>query len=159
MFAFQNLIKLVSLSMFLANLGKIISIQVKSQKLYSFLNLQRDLNFYYFFNNPKFLPIFAIQNLIKLVSLSMFLSNLGKIISIQVKSQNLYSFEFTKDLNFYYFFNNPKFLPIFAFQNLIKLVSLSMFLSNLGKIISIQVKSQNLYSIEFSKGFKLLLFF
>ena len=49
---------------------------------------------------------------------------------------------------------NPKFLPIFAFQNLMKIVSLSMFLKDLGKIISIQVKSQNLYSFEFSKGFK-----
>ena len=64
-----------------------------------------------------------------------------------------------RDLNFYYFFNNPKFLPIFAFQNLIKLVSLSMFLYNLGKIISNQVKSQNLYSFEFLKGFKFLIFF
>ena len=60
------------------------------------MNLQRDFNFYYFFNNPKFLPIFAFQNLIKLVSLSMFLLDQGKIISIQVKSQNLYSFEFSK---------------------------------------------------------------
>ena len=85
----------------------------------------------------------------------MFLYDLGKNISIQVKSQNLYSFEFTKGFQFLLFFlYNPKFLPIFAFQNLIKLVSLSMFLSNLGKIISIQVKSQNLYSFEFSKGFK-----
>ena len=95
----------------------------------------------------------------KIVSLSMFLSNLGKYISIQVKSKNLYSFEFSKDSNFYYFLNNPKFLPIFAFQNLIKIVYLSMFLSDLGKIISIQVKSKNLYSFEFSKGFKFLLFF
>ena len=89
----------------------------------------------------------------------MFLYDLGKYISIQVKSQNLYSFEFTKGFKFLLFFNNPKFLPIFAFQNLIKLVSLSMFLSNLGKIISIQVKSQNLYSFEFSKGFKFYYFF
>ena len=57
------------------------------------------------------------------------------------------------------FLNNPKFLPIFAFQNLIKLVSLLMFLYDLGKNISIQVKSQNLYSFEFTKGFKFLLFF
>ena len=96
----------------------------------------------------------------KIVSLSMFLSDLGKIISIQVKSQNLYSFEFSKGFKFLYIFlNNPKILPIFAFQNLMKIVSLSMFLSDLGKIISIQVKSQNLYSFEFSKGFKFLLFF
>ena len=102
------------------------------------------------------MPTFAFKNLMKIVSLSMFLSNLGKIISIQVKSKNLYSFEFQRDLNFYYFFNNPKFLTIFAFQNLIKIVSLSMFLLDLGKIISIQVKSKNLYSLEFSKGFKFL---
>ena len=58
----------------------------------------------------------------------MFLEDLGKIISIQVKSQNLYSFEFTNDLNFIIFLNNPKFFPIFAFQNLMEIVSLSMFL-------------------------------
>ena len=58
----------------------------------------------------------------------MFLSDLGKIISIQVKSENLYSFEFTKGFKFLLFFlYNPKFLPIFAFQNLMKLVSISMF--------------------------------
>ena len=125
--------KIVSLSMFLSDLGKIISIQVKSQNLnpktYIPLNFQRDLNFIIFSNNPKFLPIFAFQNLMKIVSLSMFLSNLGKIISIQAKSKNLYSFEFSKGFKFLYIFlNNPKILPIFAFQNLMKIVSLSMFL-------------------------------
>ena len=124
------------------------------------MKFQRDLNFYNFFNNPKFLPIFAFQNLIKLVSLSMFLYDLGKNISIQVKSPNLiFLWNLQRDLNFYNFFNNPKFLPIFAFQNLIKLVSLLMFLYDLGKNISIQVKSQNLYSFEFTKGFKFLLFY
>ena len=34
-----------------------------------------------------------------------------------------------------------------------------MFLYDLGKNISIQVKSQNLYSFEFTKEFKFLLFF
>ena len=59
----------------------------------------------------------------------MFLSHLGKIISIQVKSQNLYSYEFSKGFKLLFFFlNNPKFLPIFGFQNLMKIVSLSMFL-------------------------------
>ena len=57
----------------------------------------------------------------------MFLKDLGKIISIQVKSQNFIPLNLKRDLNFYNFFNNPKFLPIFAFQNLIKLVSISMF--------------------------------
>ena len=79
----------------------------------------------------------------KLVSLNVFIF------------ENLYS-NFQRDLNFYYFFNNPKFLPIFAFQNLMKIVSFSMFLYDLGKNISIQVKSQNLYSFEFAKGFKFL---
>ena len=67
----------------------------------------------------------------KIVSLSMFLSNLGKIISIQGKSKNLYSFEFEENFKgisiFIIFLNNPKFLPIFAFQNLMKIVSLLMF--------------------------------
>ena len=78
-------------------------------------------NFIIFLNNPKIL--FAFQNLMKIESLSMFLSNLGKFISIQVKSKNLYSFEFSKGFKFLYFLNNPKFLPIFAFQNLMKIVS------------------------------------
>ena len=68
-------------------------------KTYIPLNFQRD-----FLNHPKFLPIFAFQNLMKIVSLSMFLSDLGKIISIQVKSQNLYSFEFSKEFEFLLFF-------------------------------------------------------
>ena len=79
----------------------------------------------------------------KVVSLSMFLSNLGKIISIQVKSQNLYSFEFSKGFKLLLFFLIIPNLPIFAFQNLIKLVSLLMFLYDLSKYISIQVTSQN----------------
>ena len=91
------------------------------------------------------MTIFAFQNLMKIVSLSIFLYDLGQIISIQVKSQNLYSFEFSKGFKFLLFFlNNPKFLPIFEFQNLMKIVSLSIFLYDLGQIISIQVKSQNL---------------
>ena len=113
--------------MFLYDLGKIISIQVKSQNLYSF-EFSKGFKLLLFFNNPKFLPIFAFQNLIKLISLSMLLSNLGKIISIQVISQNLYSFEFTKGFKFLLFFYINKFLPIFAFQNLMKFVSISMFL-------------------------------
>ena len=126
-FAFQNLIKLVSLLMFSHDLGKNISIQVKSQNLYYF-EFSKGFKLLLFFNNPKFLPIFAFQNLIKLISLSMLLSNLGKIISIQVISQNLYSFEFTKGFKFLLFFYINKFLPIFAFQNLMKFVSISMFL-------------------------------
>ena len=79
----------------------------------------------------------------KILSLSIFLYDIGKINSIQVKSQNLYSIEFSKGFEFLLFF---QLIPNFCRYLHPKFDENSIFIKvfiNLGKIISIQVKSQN----------------